>query len=169
MWGSTGSHVTGSDVSHVTGSSPDRKWRQSPGSMFCACATGSCAISAVVGPRKWRQSRDRKWRQSRDRKWPWPEEALSGSVRVRMCNRKLHNRFPRFFLLYYKYHGYRRSPEGCAHFSPEVGYRKCVFPAVLSYYSSWDVLCDVRVLYLAWLPMLSTPFPPFSYNIYIYI
>jgi len=29
-------------------------------SMFCACATGSCAISTLAGPRKWRQSRDRK-------------------------------------------------------------------------------------------------------------
>ena len=38
--GATGcdvSHVTGSDVSHVTGS------------MFCTCATGSCAMYALVG------------------------------------------------------------------------------------------------------------------------
>jgi hypothetical protein len=39
--------------------SRDRKWRQSralSGRMFCACATGSCAISTLVGPfdRKWR-------------------------------------------------------------------------------------------------------------------
>jgi hypothetical protein len=33
----TGSDMTGSDVSHITGS------------MFCACATGSCPISALVG------------------------------------------------------------------------------------------------------------------------
>jgi len=61
----TGSLVTGS---HMTGSdSRDRKWHQSlSGSMFCACATGSCDISALMGPF-----------------WPevtsvtWPEEALS--------------------------------------------------------------------------------------------
>jgi hypothetical protein len=39
--------------------SRDRKWRQTralSGRMFCACATGSCAISTLVGPfdRKWR-------------------------------------------------------------------------------------------------------------------
>jgi hypothetical protein len=48
--------------------SRDRKWRQprSPsGSMFCACATGSCAISTLLGPF--------------DRKWPWPEAVLIGS------------------------------------------------------------------------------------------
>jgi len=46
----------------------DRKWRQSPeetltGSMFCACATDSCAIFALVGPfhRKWHH-RNRKWK-----------------------------------------------------------------------------------------------------------
>ena len=36
--GATGSDLTGSDVSHVSGS------------MFCAWATGSGAISALVGP-----------------------------------------------------------------------------------------------------------------------
>ena len=70
--------MIGSDVSHVPGTE----------SNFCACATGSCAMSA---------SFHRKWRQSRDRKRPWPKEALSGSVRVRICNRKLCNLFPRFF------------------------------------------------------------------------
>jgi hypothetical protein len=44
--------MTGSHVSHVTGALS--------GSMFCACTTGSCVISALVGPfhQKWRQSRD---------------------------------------------------------------------------------------------------------------
>jgi len=87
--GATGSHVTGSDVSHVTGSD----------------VTGS------VPYRKWRQSRARNRKyvmRMRNKKlrnihlfWPEvtsvkrPEEALSGSVRMR--NRKLCNRFPRFF------------------------------------------------------------------------
>jgi hypothetical protein len=51
--------------------SRDRKWRQShalSGSMFCACATRSCAISALV-------FFYRKWRQSRDRNRPCPEVA----------------------------------------------------------------------------------------------
>ena len=55
--------------------SHDRKWRQScamSGSMFRACATGSRAISALVGPF------DRKWQshvtgRGHVRKWPWPE------------------------------------------------------------------------------------------------
>ena len=41
-WIMTGSHVTGSDISHVTGAMA--------GSIFCAYVTGSCAISALVGP-----------------------------------------------------------------------------------------------------------------------
>ena len=44
------------------------------GSMFCVCATGSCHISALVGPF------DRKWHQSPDRKRPWPEVSLTGSM-----------------------------------------------------------------------------------------
>ena len=54
----------------------DRKSRQSgalAGSMFCACATGSGAISVLIGPF------DRKWRKSRDRKKPCPEVALTGN------------------------------------------------------------------------------------------
>ena len=41
------------------------------GSMFYACATGSCAISVLVGHfhRKWRQSRDRPEEASPDRKY----------------------------------------------------------------------------------------------------
>jgi hypothetical protein len=53
----------------------DRKSRQSgalSGYMFCACATESCAISALVWPV------DRKWCQSRDRKRTCPEVALTG-------------------------------------------------------------------------------------------
>ena len=42
----TASHVTGSDVSHVTGSLVTGALS---GSMFCACGTGSCTISIVVG------------------------------------------------------------------------------------------------------------------------
>jgi hypothetical protein len=64
--------------------SRDRKWHQSrvlSGSMFCACATGSCAISALVG------SFDLKW-QSRDWKRPCPEV---GSAHARL--------FPRAFFL----------------------------------------------------------------------
>ena len=37
--------ATGSDVSHVTGSGVSHM----TGSMICACATGSCTISALVG------------------------------------------------------------------------------------------------------------------------
>jgi len=75
--------LTGSDVSHMSGT----------GSMFCACTTGSCAISA---------SFDRKWRQSRDRKRPWPEEALSGTGPVWKCahaQTKVAQPFPAFFFL----------------------------------------------------------------------
>jgi len=56
----TGSGVTGSDVSHMTGSDVSLS-----GSVLCACATASCAISALVGPF--------------DRKRPCPEVALTGS------------------------------------------------------------------------------------------
>ena len=45
--GATGSDVTGSDLSHVTEMSMS-------GSMFCACAIGSCAISALVGTCDWK-------------------------------------------------------------------------------------------------------------------
>jgi len=69
IWGggATGSHVAGSDVSH-----PKWHWPEVTSSNVTwhlwvplegwvrACATGSCAISALVGPRKWRQSGDRK-------------------------------------------------------------------------------------------------------------
>jgi hypothetical protein len=58
LWGATGSHVTRSDVT---------------GSMFSACATGSGAISTLMG------LFDRKWRQSRDQKMPCPEAVLIGS------------------------------------------------------------------------------------------
>ena len=68
--------------------SHDRKWHQSrdrkrpcpevtlTGSMLCAaCATGSCAISTLVGPF------DRKWQshvtgRGSVRKCPWPEDVL---------------------------------------------------------------------------------------------
>jgi hypothetical protein len=69
--------------------SRDRKWRQSrvmSGSMFCACATGSCVISTLVGPfdRKCQShvtGRGPVW------KWPLPE----------VCS--AHARFsPHFFL-----------------------------------------------------------------------
>jgi hypothetical protein len=50
--------VTWPEVLSVRSQSRDRKWRQScdmSRRMFCACATVSCAISALVGPfdRKW--------------------------------------------------------------------------------------------------------------------
>ena len=86
LWGgATGSHVTGSymsgsDVSHVTESK--HQSGALSGSMFCACATESCAISAPVGPF------DRKWRESRDRKGLWPEV---GSAHARI--------FPRAFFV----------------------------------------------------------------------
>jgi hypothetical protein len=70
--------------------SRDRKWRQSralSGSRFCACATGSWAISALVGPfnRKWQSHVTGR---GPVRKWPWPEE---GSAHARL--------FPRAFFL----------------------------------------------------------------------
>ena len=84
-----------------------RKWRQSrdrkchqscamSGSMFCASATGSCAISALVGPL------DRKW-QSRDRKRSWPE----------VCSAHARLFPPAFFFLVVVqlYHGYRMWPK----------------------------------------------------------
>jgi hypothetical protein len=76
--------LIGSDVSHVTGS---RVIRALSGSMACACATRSCAISALVAPfdRKWRESRDRKMPY---RKQPWPE-VCSAHARI----------FPAFFFL----------------------------------------------------------------------
>jgi hypothetical protein len=86
IWGRTKSHlrwccevvlpeVTWPEVTSVT-------WPEvtMSGSMFCACATGNCAISALVGPF------DRKWRQSRDRKRPCPEVILTGS---RFCHARL--------------------------------------------------------------------------------
>jgi hypothetical protein len=76
----SGSYVTGSDVSHVTESK--HQSGALSGSMFCACATESCAIFAPVG------LFDRKWRKSRDRKKLWPEV---GSAHARI--------FPRAFLL----------------------------------------------------------------------
>ena len=47
----TGRDVTESDVSHVTGNDVSHM----SGSLFCACATGSCTLSALVEPfdRKW--------------------------------------------------------------------------------------------------------------------
>ena len=48
----TGNHVTGSDVSHVTGSGPEPEVTSVIRKYDLRCATGSCAISAVVGPRK---------------------------------------------------------------------------------------------------------------------
>ena len=140
--------------------SRDRKWRQSPevaptgshvtesaptGSMLCACATGSCAL---VGPP-----------EVTSVTWPttWPEEALSGSVRRR--NRKLRNRFPRYFsysststisrvfFLSTSTMVTEGHPRGCAQpqvAQPEVGYRKWGFPAIFPC-SSWGVLYDVRV------------------------
>ena len=47
----TGRNVTESDVSHVTGNDVSHM----SGSLFCACATGSCTLSALVEPfdRKW--------------------------------------------------------------------------------------------------------------------
>jgi hypothetical protein len=54
-----------------------RKWRHSralSGSMFCACATGSCAISALVGP-FWSEVT-----KSRDRKRLCPEAIPTGSM-----------------------------------------------------------------------------------------
>ena len=71
----TGSDVTGSDVSHVTGSDVSH----CPGSMFCACATGSCAISTLVGPF---------WTEVTP--VTWPEVVLTGS---RFCA------CPTFFLV----------------------------------------------------------------------
>ena len=54
------------------------------GSIFCACATGSCAISTLMGPF---------CRKSRDRKRPCPEVAMTGS---RFCACPA---FPRVFSL----------------------------------------------------------------------
>ena len=71
----------------------DRKWRQSlSGSVFCACTTGNCAISALVWPF------DRKWQshvtgRGTVRKWPCQEVALTGS---RFCACPT---FPRIFFL----------------------------------------------------------------------
>jgi hypothetical protein len=80
LWGATGNKRDRKWRDQKWRQSHDQTWHQSrtlSGSMFCACATGSGAISALVGPF------DRKWRQSRDWKRPCPEVALIGS---RLCS-----------------------------------------------------------------------------------
>ena len=156
-----------------------RKWRQSrdrkchqscamSGSMFCASATGSCAISALVGPL------DRKW-QSRDRKRSWPEVCsaharlfpprffLSSStvvpwlpdvtedhltpfgflLGVRMHNRKLRNT--------------RNDRRSCDPFGSVHG----VFSTTSASYNHRKP----RVLYLAWLLELALVICPFYFRI----
>jgi len=49
----------------------------------------------------------------------WPEETMSGSARVRMRNRKLRNRFPRFFI-YSSSSTSTMTTEGGAHAQPKV-------------------------------------------------
>jgi len=73
--------MTGSDVSHVTGRGHIRKYVLRMRNMKLHNIRRRRAFSPEVTP------------------VTWPEEALSGSDRVRMRNRKLRNRFPRFFLL----------------------------------------------------------------------
>jgi hypothetical protein len=137
--------------------------------MFCPCATGSCAISALVWPF------DRKWRQLRDRKRPCPEVCsaharlfpalfLSSSnmatgcdlrsldpfgvpLGVLMRNRKLHNTGSD-----------RKSldPFGSVHgvfsmTSASYNHRK---PRIL--YLAWWLELNTRILYLAWLLELNT-------------
>jgi len=123
IWGRTKSDLRG----WCYLKSRDRKWRQSrdrkwpwpkappTGNMLCACATGSCGISAIIGPfhRKWRQSRHRK----RPRKRPCPE------VIACACASASCGTVSRVF-------SYSSSSTVVAHFSPEVGYRyRRYFPA----------------------------------------
>ena len=143
--GTTRSDVTGSDISHMTGSDVSNvpSW-----SMFCACATGSCAISALMWPfdRKWRQSR---YRKRSCPKWPWPE----------VCSAHARLFYPRFFLS-----SSNMATEG--HLIPS-GSLECTQPKLRNTCSDrrsrdplwkcpWGVLYDVRILYLAWSPELST-------------
>ena len=78
---SISSVVYGDGQSRICGGSDHCAWPEVAwpevilsGSMFCAYATGSCPISALVGPF------DRKWRQSRDRKRPCPVLSLTESM-----------------------------------------------------------------------------------------
>ena len=98
IWGRTKSYLRGSngvqpEVTQPEVTWPEVTWLMSlpevtmSGSILCACATGSCAISALVGPF------DRKWQshvtgRGLVRKCPWPEV---GSVHARIFP-------PRFFL-----------------------------------------------------------------------
>jgi len=78
--------VTWPEVTSVTCPEPE----------VCACATGSVRNIRPSRARKWRQSRH----QSRDRKMPCWEvcAGATGSCVPFSRNRKLRNRFPRFFL-----------------------------------------------------------------------
>ena len=120
----------------------DQKWRPSralSGSMFCACATGSCAIYTLVGPF--------------DRKW---QSHVTGRGPVRkLPNRSRFCGFPAFS---------RRSLDP---FGVPLSVRNRKLRNTRSDRRSRDPLeCSLRrprpitlgnpVLYLAWLPELAT-------------
>ena len=148
----TGSYVTGSDVSHVTGRNVNHRKRKyvirtnvacwpevtsvtwpeeaMSVSMFCACATGSCAISALV----WAF-----WLEVTS--VTWPEEALSGS---RLCACPI---FPAVFL------NSSNMATGCDRrsFDPSefpwvCATGSCATPVVVVNNVGWGVLYNVRVL-----------------------
>ena len=108
-------------------------------------------------------SPDRKWRQSRSRNRAYVLGMRNQKLRnIRPFHRKLRNHDPRFF--YSRSSTSTMATEGGAHFSPEVRVSRALFLV------QGDVLYDVRVLCLAWLPELalaSYPFPAilFSYTI----
>jgi hypothetical protein len=106
------------------------------GNMFCAKATGSCAISALMGPY------DRKWQshvtgRGPVRKWSWPEV---GSAHARLFP-------PRFFLS-----SSNMATEG--HLTPSgfpwvYATGSCATPVVTldpPWKYPWGVLYDVQVL-----------------------
>ena len=153
----SGAFLTGSDVSYVTGALSGR--------MFCACATGSCAISALIG-HFWSEVSHVTGRGP-VRKGPWPkvcsaharlfsvfflsstvvtwlpdvtEGHLTPSGFPWMCNRKLCNT--------------RRSRDP--------------FGSVLGVFSRTSASYDhrkPRVLYLAWLLELALVIFPFYFHI----
>jgi hypothetical protein len=137
--------------------------------MFCACATGSCAISALVGP-FWPEVT-----KSRDRKGPWPEVG-SAHARIFPCV---------FFLVVVTWlpdviQGHLTS------FGALLGVRmrnrklcnicndrrsRDPFGSVHGVFSTTSVSYNPRkprILYLAWLLELSLVICPFfSYSVYI--
>jgi hypothetical protein len=159
--------VYGYGQSHICGGAVkcyrkwrDRKWRQSRdrkwlcpevcsahaqpevtmlGSMFCACATGCWAISALV------ETFDRKWRQLRDWKRPCPEVALTGS-RFCACPAFLPRFFPLVVVTWLP-----EVTEG--HLTPSefpwvcvCATGSCASPVVVVNNVGWGVLHDVHVL-----------------------